>query len=1262
MGFAGRFALAALIVAALADRAAAGRVVVADTHAEADLVDEAGSFTLLLRAALDRPGRPVTASHELRGVVFDLDRAAEVLVRFDAEALIACDLERHGTGLRVAVIAIDRAGKVAAAATVTAGDGDLSRLVAEAVRVAAPLVGAEAAVPQVSFGQVRPFVRASAALARGDLAAAAGELEGAESVVPLKVSSIGVALRSGWAGAAVDQPTALAIALAAGTPQDVFDLAQTAAPRDRGARALAHLAIAANDAAAAELVGTGDEPLLTLAAARLAFRRGQGDKLAAAVQKLLARREPYVPVLALLAELPDGAVSAALEATALRQAAADPRLARLASVLGLRAAQRGGDVVAVLAVIRVVELDDAEVARLRPLVDRGVVDGTRPALRLAAELAARSGDRDAVEAAARRWLGVAADDPAAQIFRGRLAVAAMRLDEARVAFAAARADRELARVAIAAGDWATAERLLAAVTTASAEKQVIAAQLALARGDVAAARLAVDAARALAPASAVMLQTRATTLERGGDPGAAAARSLAVSLGLGKVTVVDGPADGSTGPSKVRSIALDSRPDAALVTALEPLVAALPLPAAGAVAVVELPAPGPGLFTLREARPRPLRPALSAALERRGLTVVNDGGAAALARARVVEPLARDRLEALADDLAVPTLVFYQLRADGGDARVRLIGFDRKSGAAHDVTESIPGTRHGLVGWNGARLQLIAVVIAAIAVLIGFWFLRGRSRVVVEITLDPDGSDEALCIEVTRSSTRPTVDDPGRFRKETRKDGHEVTRRAARLAGPRTVFRVSPGTWYVHVFGVYTRDHGDRVVPPLHSKKLEIARGATGVAAIDLGLAVAEIKIAIHDPQPAGIAIWFDSELADKVYTDADGHATLYATLGQHMLVIDAHDMRIEKLLPISAAQIEKVTINLPRERRRAEVSEGLTLGPTDYGPAIAPEKDDVIGTMVERGGPASPTAATDATQVLPATAAPTTPRVPAPAPAAAATLADEPELNTRVLGRYRIEAELGRGAMGVVFKAWDENLERTVAVKVLSRAVREIPQAMTFFVQEAKALAQLNHPNVVAVHDQASDAADTYIIMEFVDGTTVDRLLRERGTLPVRTALGIVDQLCSGLGYAHSKKVIHRDIKPANIFVSREKVVKLGDFGIARVLRELEIRQTDVRGTPLYMAPEQINGTNINHRADLYAVGCTLFELCAGRPPFVDGNVMAHHLFTEPPLLSSMAASIPPLLDVLITACLVKDSSERIGSAADIQARLRSIAADLPR
>ncbi len=1238
----GRIAVAALIILSCARVAEAGRVVVAETYAESDLADEAGAFTMLLRASLDTPGRPVVASSELRGVVIDLDRATEVMKQLDGDAVIACDLERDGTSLRVSVIAIGRDGEVAAAGAVTAGDGDLVRLVAETVRVAAPVIGADAAVPQVSLGQLRPFVRASAALARGDVGLAATLLASAESIVPLKVASIGTTLRPGWAGAAVDQPTAVTIALAAGTPQDVLDVAQAGTPRDHAARAIAAIAIADTDGAASAIAKAGKDPLAAIAAARLANRKGQADKLASTVEKLLARPAAFVPALVLVAELPAGAVPATLEDTALRLAAADPGLTRLASVLGLRAAQRGGvDLNAALAAIRVVDLDDNELGRLAPIVERAAADGSRPALRLAAELAARKGDRAAVDAAVKRWLGVAADEPAAQLFRGRLAVAAMRLDEARVAFAAAKADRELARVAIAAGDWATAARMLASLPEDSAERHLVTAQLALTRNDLVVARKELDLARSLSPAGGRALEALAETMEKARDPSAARVRALALQLAPPRAdTSGAGTAAGTgavTGAGAVQAtgVALDT----ALVDTLAPLVDALPLPAGVPVAAVQLPAPAPGFLALRVAFPGPLRMPLVAALERRGHRVAADAGPAVVARNKVVMPLARDRLEALADDLGASYLVLYAVAASGGDAKVRLVAFDRRSGTAHEVTGTVPGAR-GLVGWNTRLLSLAAAVVVALLLVVGYVIVRGRSGIVVEMTLDPDGSEEALCVEVSGSSVRPSIDDPSRWRKDTRKAGHEQSGRKARLAGPRTFFRVPPGTWYVHVYGVYIRDHVDRVVPPVHTHKIEVERGKTAVAKIDLGLPVAEVQVAIHDTRRGGIAVWLDDDLADKVYTDADGHATLYATVGQHTLVIDPGDMRFEKPLPIAAAQIKKLNINLVRERRLAEVSDGLTLGPAEPAPALEPNAQPL------------PTAAT---QAMPPTLV--------PASASAQTITEEPDVGSRVLGRYKVEAELGRGAMGVVFKAWDENLERTVAVKVLARSVREIPQAMTLFLSEAKALAQLNHPNIVAVHDQATDERDTYIIMEFVDGTTVDRLLHERGgKLPLRTALGVIDQLCSGLAYAHGKKVVHRDIKPANIFVSRDKVVKLGDFGIARVLREIEIRQTDVRGTPLYMAPEQINGTNINHRADLYAVGCTLFELVAGRPPFLDGNVMAHHLFTEPPPLSSFEPAVPPALDELVAACLVKDSAERVATAADIQARIRAIGAALPR
>jgi serine/threonine-protein kinase len=135
------------------------------------------------------------------------------------------------------------------------------------------------------------------------------------------------------------------------------------------------------------------------------------------------------------------------------------------------------------------------------------------------------------------------------------------------------------------------------------------------------------------------------------------------------------------------------------------------------------------------------------------------------------------------------------------------------------------------------------------------------------------------------------------------------------------------------------------------------------------------------------------------------------------------------------------------------------------------------------------------------------------------------------------------------------------------------------------------------------------------VEGQTLETVLEKNGgRLPLRQSLLVAKQLLEGIGFAHSKRVIHRDIKPANIFLSADGRVKIGDFGLAKVMREIKIQRTEIRGTPLYMAPEQIHGTDIDHRADLYAIACTLFEIMTGQPPFIDGDVLYHHVHSPPP------------------------------------------------
>ncbi|MEM9488369.1 MAG: protein kinase, partial [Myxococcota bacterium] len=187
------------------------------------------------------------------------------------------------------------------------------------------------------------------------------------------------------------------------------------------------------------------------------------------------------------------------------------------------------------------------------------------------------------------------------------------------------------------------------------------------------------------------------------------------------------------------------------------------------------------------------------------------------------------------------------------------------------------------------------------------------------------------------------------------------------------------------------------------------------------------------------------------------------------------------------------------------------------------------------------------------------------------------------------------------------------------------------------------------------------YIVMELVEGQTLDDLLDREARLDLMSALRFTAQLCAALAYAHRAKVIHRDVKPGNIFITPEGVLKLADFGLARILHGLKLTRTSVRGTPLYMAPEQIRGTDLDFRTDLYAVGCVMYEMVTGSPPFIEGDVYYHHVHTPPRPPSEMVPELPESLDVLILSCLHKDKRKRVSSAEHIRQALIEIARSVP-
>jgi tetratricopeptide (TPR) repeat protein len=248
---------------------------------------------------------------------------------------------------------------------------------------------------------------------------------------------------------------------------------------------------------------------------------------------------------------------------------------------------------------------------------------------------------------------------------------------------------------------------------------------------------------------------------------------------------------------------------------------------------------------------------------------------------------------------------------------------------------------------------------------------------------------------------------------------------------------------------------------------------------------------------------------------------------------------------------------------------------------------------------------------------------------------------------RYRILRELGRGGMGIVYHAEDQILQRPVAYKVLPSAIREEPKWLDSFLREARIAASLQHPNIVTIYDAGQSANEVYIAMEYVEGRSLQQILDETSILPLPWGLAIFRQACLGLAHAHTHNVVHRDIKPANMMVTSAGVVKLMDFGLAAVVTEAMSKVTQVRGTPFYMAPEQILGEEISALSDQYSLGCTLYRMVTGRPPFVEGDVLYHHIHTTPPSPREQNPRIPVWLDAIILKTMMKDRSRRFPSMA---------------
>jgi tRNA A-37 threonylcarbamoyl transferase component Bud32 len=257
---------------------------------------------------------------------------------------------------------------------------------------------------------------------------------------------------------------------------------------------------------------------------------------------------------------------------------------------------------------------------------------------------------------------------------------------------------------------------------------------------------------------------------------------------------------------------------------------------------------------------------------------------------------------------------------------------------------------------------------------------------------------------------------------------------------------------------------------------------------------------------------------------------------------------------------------------------------------------------------------------------------------------------------RYEILEEIGRGGMGIVFRARDRHLGREVALKRLPENLRTLPSAVKLFLREARAAASLNHPNIVTVHDAGQEGDSYFITMELLAGSPLHKVLHQSGRLTARSTAQLGLQAANGLHYAHGQRIVHRDVKTANLFFTSARSLKIMDFGIAKTLEEVRRSSTLIGGTPYYMAPEQSLGDAVDGRADLYALGATLFELLTGRVPFAEGDVTLHHRHTPPPDPRDLCDAVPDALAELILSLLAKSPDDRPAHAGLVAESLQAV------
>ncbi|MDV6306249.1 protein kinase [Gordonia amicalis] len=275
-----------------------------------------------------------------------------------------------------------------------------------------------------------------------------------------------------------------------------------------------------------------------------------------------------------------------------------------------------------------------------------------------------------------------------------------------------------------------------------------------------------------------------------------------------------------------------------------------------------------------------------------------------------------------------------------------------------------------------------------------------------------------------------------------------------------------------------------------------------------------------------------------------------------------------------------------------------------------------------------------------------------------------DPMLGTVLEDRYRIDAPIARGGMSAVYLGVDLRLGRDVAVKVMDSRYSGDPQFLRRFEFEARAVAGLKHPGLVAVYDQGIDNGIAFLVMELVDGGSLRELLRERGPMPPHAVVAVAEPVLGGLGTAHAAGLVHRDVKPENVLISDAGEVKVADFGLVRAVAEAGVTSASViLGTAAYLSPEQVESTHADARSDVYSMGVMMFEMLTGRTPFHGDSPLSlayQRLTYDVPAPGDVIAGVPAEFDEIVLRATERNPADRYADGFEMQRALLTVADDL--